>query len=122
MNALQFTILYVTNPASSAKFYQRILNVSPVELSPTFAMLALPSACRLGLWARSGVEPAVAAGSSQAEIVLAAASRSEVDDCFSQWHQWGIEILQVPTEMDFGYTFTACDPDGHRIRVYVFEQ
>lgn len=54
MNALQFTILYVTNPASSAKFYQRILNVSPVELSPTFAMLALPSACRLGLWARSG--------------------------------------------------------------------
>lgn len=83
MNVLQFTLLYVASPTSSAQFYQRILGVSPVELSPTFAMIVLASGCRLGLWARAGVEPAVAAGSSQAEIVLAAASRSEVDACFS---------------------------------------
>jgi hypothetical protein len=27
-------------------------------------------------------------------------------------------ILQPPTEMDFGRTFTAADPDGHRLRVF----
>ncbi|WP_374468302.1 hypothetical protein [Ferrovibrio sp.] len=27
-------------------------------------------------------------------------------------------ILQPPTAMDFGYTFLAADPDGHRLRVF----
>ena len=31
--------------------------------------------------------------------------------------QKGIKVVQEPTEMDFGYTFTALDPEGHRIRV-----
>ena len=48
MKALDFTILYVASPANSAAFYQRILNVDAVELSPTFAMFILPSGGRLG--------------------------------------------------------------------------
>jgi predicted enzyme related to lactoylglutathione lyase len=30
----------------------------------------------------------------------------------------GVAIAQKPVEMDFGYTFTALDPDGHRLRVF----
>lgn len=30
----------------------------------------------------------------------------------------GLPMLQTPTTMDFGYTFTATDPDGHRLRVF----
>ena len=34
------------------------------------------------------------------------------------WAKLGLKILQEPTKMDFGYTFTAADPDGHRLRVF----
>jgi hypothetical protein len=27
-------------------------------------------------------------------------------------------MAQTPTEMDFGTTFVALDPDGHRLRVF----
>lgn len=121
MKALDFTILYVANPANSAAFYQRILHADAVELSPTFAMFILPSGGRLGLWITSGVIPQVATGVSQSEIVFTAESREDVDNIFSQWQEKGVEILNPPTSLDFGYTFTACDPDGHRLRVYVYE-
>jgi len=122
MKALDFTILYVASPANSAAFYQRILNVDAVELSSTFAMFILPSGGRLGLWIASGVTPPVSAGTSQSEIVFTAESRDEVDNLFNQWQEGGVEIPDPPATRDFGYTFTACDPDGHRLRVYVYEE
>ncbi len=30
----------------------------------------------------------------------------------------GLTIAQAPSDMDFGRTFVALDPDGHRLRVY----
>jgi len=27
-------------------------------------------------------------------------------------------VRQEPTDMDFGFTFTMADPDGHRLRVF----
>ena len=33
-------------------------------------------------------------------------------------HALGCIVLQQPTAMDFGYTFTVQDPDGHRVRVF----
>lgn len=122
MKALNFTILYVSDPAASAAFYQRLLGLPPVEQSATFAMFVLSDGGRLGLWRRDGVRPAATPGSSQSELVLSAASREEVDSCHQQWQQWGINILQQSVSMDFGYTFTAADDDGHRLRVYVYEE
>jgi hypothetical protein len=29
-----------------------------------------------------------------------------------------LKIAQAPTAMDFGMTFVALDPDGHRLRVF----
>ncbi|HVW91717.1 MAG TPA: drug:proton antiporter, partial [Devosia sp.] len=34
------------------------------------------------------------------------------------WKGLDLVMLQEPTEMDFGFTFTAADPDGHRLRVF----
>lgn len=41
-----------------------------------------------------------------------------VDAVWANWRQRGIAILQEPTDLDFGRTFTARDPDGHRLRVF----
>jgi predicted enzyme related to lactoylglutathione lyase len=41
-----------------------------------------------------------------------------VDAVYADWASRGLRILQTPVEMDFGYTFVATDPDGHRLRVY----
>ena len=38
------------------------------------------------------------------------------------WAKRGLEIIQRPTEMEFGLTFVALDPDGHRLRVYALPQ
>ena len=41
-----------------------------------------------------------------------------VDATHADWKERGLPILQSPTEMDFGRTFVAGDPDGHRLRVF----
>jgi hypothetical protein len=38
---------------------------------------------------------------------------------FADWKKRGLNILQEPVQMDFGTTFVATDPDGHRLRVFV---
>lgn len=111
-------ILYVNNPEASAEFYADLIEKQPVEISPTFAMFILPSGMKLGLWSRHTVEPASAGIPGQGEIVFSADSSEQVDALCSLWREKGLEIVQDPVEMDFGYTFVARDPDGHRLRVY----
>jgi predicted enzyme related to lactoylglutathione lyase len=43
---------------------------------------------------------------------------AEVDRTFAEWRGRGVEIAQTPTQLDFGYTFVALDPDGQRLRVF----
>ncbi|TIV70372.1 MAG: drug:proton antiporter [Mesorhizobium sp.] len=96
-----FAILYVDSPERSGAFYASLLGREPVETSPTFAMFVLDKGFKLGLWSRHTVEPAAA-----------------VDATHSDWARRGLKILQIPTDMDFGRTFVALDPDNHRLRVY----
>ncbi|CAI2436884.1 Extradiol dioxygenase (fragment) [Serratia proteamaculans] len=42
----------------------------------------------------------------------------QVDALYQQWREQGLEMIQPPVTLDFGYSFVACDPDGHRLRVY----
>jgi predicted enzyme related to lactoylglutathione lyase len=115
-----FIILYVNRPAESARFYEQLLGRAPIEASDTFAMFKLDSGLLLGLWSRHTVEPAAgAAAGGAAELVFAVDSVEAVDAQHADWSKRGLHMLQTPTAMDFGYTFTAADPDGHRLRVYV---
>jgi catechol 2,3-dioxygenase-like lactoylglutathione lyase family enzyme len=114
-----FIILYVDNPAASADFYAALLGKPPVETSPTFAMFALPSGVVLGLWSRHTVEPAASATlGGGSEVAFAVGSKDEVTALYDAWTGRGLRVAQKPVDLDFGHTFVALDPDGHRLRVF----
>ena len=112
-------ILYVADAERSAVFYAELLGCAPVEASANFAMFVLPSGLKLGLWTRSGVLPPPTAEAGASELVLALDQPAQLQQLFADWQQRGVSIAQPPTEMDFGLTFVALDPDQHRLRVFV---
>jgi predicted enzyme related to lactoylglutathione lyase len=114
MPDISFVILYVDSPEKSAAFYQPLLGRPPVEASPGFAMFAMESGLMLGLWARRDVEPKASAPAGGSEICFTV---DDVDAVHASWTERGLPIVQPPTDMDFGRTFVALDPDGHRLRV-----
>ena len=113
-----FFILYVDNPTASAEFYSRLLGHAPVESAPTFAMFALPSGVMLCMWSKHTVEPAAACTGGGMEVAFTVKDEAGVTETYAAWKQQGLVILQEPVSMDFGYTFVALDPDGHRLRVF----
>lgn len=113
-----FTILYVDNPVASAAFYADLLGRPPVESSPTFAMFAFESGQMLGLWSRHTVTPAVTAAVGGSEIAFTTNDADAVRAMHADWQRRGIEIIQTPTDLDFGHSFVAIDRDGHRLRVF----
>ena len=110
-------ILYVDSPVASAAFYAGLLGQDAAEASATFGMVPLPSGLGLGLglWSRHTVEPAAEATGGGTEIAFTA---EDVDAVHADWAARGLRIAQAPTELDFGRTFVALDPDGHRLRVF----
>ncbi|MEO9296636.1 VOC family protein [Devosia alba] len=116
MRTLNYIILAVADPAASAAFYTALLGVEPVENSPGFVLYVLPNGIKLGLWIASEINPApLPAGG--VEITFSEASETDVRATHAHW-QGKATILQPPTSMDFGFTFVAVDPDGHRLRVF----
>lgn len=116
MRSLNYILLAVADPASSAAFYSALLGIAPVENSPTFVLYVLPNGIKLGLWIKTDIEPApLAAGG--VEVCFSEADDDAVRATFADW-QGKATILQRPTTMDFGFTFVAEDPDGHRLRVF----
>lgn len=118
-----FVILYVENPLASTAFYAGLLGRAPVEASPTFVMYALEAGVMLGLWSRYGVAPAVTPPASTGlsaggELAFTVADGAAVRTIHEDWVGRGLTIVQAPTEMEFGHTFVALDPDGHRLRVF----
>lgn len=118
MPELDYVLLYVDSPAASAAFYSKLLDRQPVEASPTFALFVMASGVKLGLWSRHTVEPAPLAGAGGCEIAFSVADATAVRALHADWRDRGLPIAQPPTEMDFGHTFVALDPDGHRLRVF----
>lgn len=112
---LVLVILLVANPAASADFYRNMLGLDPAEQSPTFVMFALPSGIGLGLWSSATVEPRPSSVPGATELCFV---EDDVDAVHAAWVARGVPIAQTPTDMDFGRTFVALDPDGHRVRVF----
>ena len=113
-----YILLYVNNPQTSGQFYANLLGREPVDSSPTFVMFALDSGVMLGLWSRDQVQPAVTAPAGSGELCFSVDGNPKVDAAYTAWKKAGLPILQERTAMDFGYTFVALDPDGHRLRVF----
>ncbi len=116
MKDMNQVILYVDNPLASAAFYGTLLDKAPLQASETFAVFMLDSGVKLGLWSKHSVEPgATPVGGS--EFGFSVPDRQTVDTHYEVWKARGLRIAQSLTAMDFGYTFVALDPDGHRLRV-----
>lgn len=118
MTEPNFVILYVKDPSASAAFYADVLGRAPVEASPTFVMFALSTGVMLGLWLRDNVVPAADAAPGGAELAITVPNADAVRATHADWSRRKLPIAQTPTAMDFGLTFVALDPDGHRLRVF----
>jgi len=118
MPNFNFLLLHVEDAAASATFYSSLLGTPILDQRPGFAMLPLRDGVTLGLWGKETVEPASSGQSGTSEIAFAVADKAAVEATHADWAGRGLRILQPPTAMNFGTTFVASDPDGHRLRVF----
>lgn len=112
-----FVLFYVQDAAASLKFYTQLLEREPLENSPNFAMFGFESGMKLAIWSREAVKPAPVAEAGGCELLFMAANVEALDAMHGDWRARGLPIEQEPINLDFGYTFVALDPDGHRLRV-----
>ena len=118
MSDVNFIQLYVEDVARSAAFYAGLLEKPIVKASPGFAMIPAAPGLMLGLWWRGEVEPAAEGRPGAGEIAVTLPDAAAVDAAYARWSAQGAKIAQTPTQMGFGYTFVALDPDGHRLRAF----
>lgn len=120
MSYKNFHLLYVASPMQSAEFYSKLLELTPIEQSPGFALFALPSGLMLGMWLKTAVTPIVSTAQPFAgtELAFAVATQHDVELWHTKAQQLGVDVLQAPTTLDFGYSLTLADSDGHRLRVF----
>ena len=118
MSDFNFLLLHVEDDAASAAFYNELLDIPIVEQKPGFAMLPLRDGVMLGLWSRETVEPQSSGQTGASEIAFAVADATAIEATHADWQRRGLTIIQAPTQMSFGTTFVALDPDGHRLRVF----
>jgi catechol 2,3-dioxygenase-like lactoylglutathione lyase family enzyme len=117
MTPFNFVLAYVASAPKSAELYGQILGAKPVEVSPNWALFALPNGMMLGLWGRDEVQPKATLPGG-VELGFPVTDDQAVKETRKTWAALGLKILQEPIKMDFGFTFTAADPDGHRLRVF----
>lgn len=111
-------MFYVADVRTSRNFYAELLDLTPVEDGPGFALFLLPSGLALGLWARDAVVPPVSVGSVTGELGFKVDSLAAVDELHDLWRARGAQVAWPPTDLPFGRSFVALDPDGNRLRGY----
>ncbi|WP_353414576.1 VOC family protein [Brucella sp. NBRC 12953] len=111
-------LLYVADIWTSARFYNRLFDRAAQQISPRFALFVLPSGMRLGLWSQASVQPVPVSRAGGGELGFQVACGGEVDRLHVEWRSKGVTIALPPMTLDFGRSFVALDPDGHRLRVY----
>lgn len=110
-------ILYVTDVEASTIFYRQALNKEPIETFKDFAVFALTDNVIIGLQTRDQIDPAATGTPGSVELSMSYATHDDVDQLYHDWTTLGFPIALEPTTLEFGYTFVATDPDGHRLRV-----
>jgi len=118
MRSLDYILLAVRDPLASGELYAKILGTEPVEASPGFVLFVTGNGGKLGLWLANEIEPK-AKPAGGIEISFTEPEKAALLATHAAWKALGLTILQPPTDMDFGFTFTAEDSDGHRLRPFV---
>ncbi|OKB65571.1 phenazine biosynthesis protein [Serratia marcescens] len=110
-------ILYVDNVEASTAFYQAILGEGPIEAFPGFSVFSLKDGFILGLQTKHDIEPKPQPAFGGFELCLTDISIEEVDAIYRDFKARNVPMALPPSRLEFGYTFVALDPDGHRIRL-----
>lgn len=110
-------ILYVDDVDTSTAFYKTILNAEPIQTFQDFSVFALTESFTVGLQSKHTIDPKPQSAFGGFEISMSYATNAEVDELYREWKAKNIVMALEPTMLDFGYTFVATDPDGHRLRV-----
>lgn len=114
-------IFYVADPLASVGFYRKLLDREPLVSFPTFSSFELQDGFVLGLWAQDTVAPEPSKIGNRCELAFMVEDEAAVRAHYENWKGAGLAIVQELTKMDFGPTFVALDPDGHRLRVCLFD-
>lgn len=80
-------------------------------------MFALTEDVTIGLQTRDQIDPAATGTPGSVKLSMSYATHDDVDQLYQDWTTLGFPIALEPTTLEFGYTFVATDPDGHRLRV-----
>ena len=118
MPDLDYLLLAVKDPRRSAEIYDQLFGVKPVENAPTFVLYVLPTGLKVGLWAAGDMKPAPRPAGG-VELSFSLPDETAVRATYAAWTRLGLEAVQEPTRMDFGFTCVVADPDGHRLRPFV---
>ncbi|AFI90014.1 phenazine biosynthesis protein [Pectobacterium parmentieri] len=110
-------IIYVEDVSLSTEFYKKILKSDPLETYEEFSVFPLASEFILGIQSKSGIDPKPQAQFGGFEICLSDVTPDAVDTIYQEWKKLGVKFELEPINLEFGYTFVAIDPDGHRLRV-----
>jgi predicted enzyme related to lactoylglutathione lyase len=121
MANINLIVLYVEDPAASAAFYEKLLGAAAAVMSPNFCAFPMAGNGTLGLWRKSHVKPEPSGTGAANEIGIMLPDAEAITACHQRWAAAGVDIEQDPVTLDFGPTFVARDPDGHRIRVCLFD-
>ncbi len=119
MQTTPMFILYVTDPAASARFYADALSVPVIYDAPDFTMLPLGPGARLGLWRTETVAPGARFAPGGGELDVAMPDEAALAAAEARLVAQGVTILQPLTRLGFGHAVTVADPDGHRLRFFV---
>ncbi|HLK88721.1 MAG TPA: VOC family protein [Polyangia bacterium] len=117
MPNVDYVLLAVKEPQRSAQLYSKLLGRDPVESSPGFVLYAPPAGPKVGLWAAHEVRPTPRPAGG-VELSFSLPDEASVRRTFADWRALGLEVVQEPTRMDFGFTCVLADPDGHRLRPF----
>jgi catechol 2,3-dioxygenase-like lactoylglutathione lyase family enzyme len=121
MPNIDYVLLAVKDPQKSAKLYDQLFGMAPVENAPTFVLYVLPTGLKVGLWAAGDMKPAPRPAGG-IELSFSLPDEASVRRTFADWTALGLSVVQEPTKMDFGFTFVVADPDGHRLRPFVLDR
>ncbi|MBL4829297.1 MAG: VOC family protein [Aliivibrio sp.] len=111
-------VLYVDDIEISKKFYTDTFECEGQVLSPTFVSFPLGTEVTIELKQIAQAEPSATITGGGTELSLVVENPERLHKLYDQWKLKGVTFLQVPTELVFGLTFVAIDPDEHRIRVF----
>jgi predicted enzyme related to lactoylglutathione lyase len=110
-------LLYVEDPARSARFYETLLRRPPAASFPTYVAFRFDNGLDLGLWSTSAKNFVSAGTGHRSELGFIVEDSDAVEKLHAEWRAAGVTIEQEPMTAVFGRTFVALDPDGHRLRV-----